>query len=75
VIDFFLMGLGVGAVAVAVNARDWNAFLAAFLFVFAITGIGNGSTMSGGMASCVTLVPRLPPAAFRPSGRPCLLTG
>ncbi|MGI8331584.1 MFS transporter [Actinomadura scrupuli] len=43
-IDFFLMGLGIGAVAMAVNAKDWNAFLAAFLFVFATTGIGNGST-------------------------------
>ncbi|MCW2912611.1 MAG: major facilitator superfamily 1 [Actinomycetia bacterium] len=43
-IDFFLMGLGVAAVAMAVNAKDWNAFLAAFLFVFATTGIGNGST-------------------------------
>jgi NNP family nitrate/nitrite transporter-like MFS transporter len=44
VIDFFLMGLGIAAVAMAVNAKVWNAFLAAFLFVFATTGIGNGST-------------------------------
>jgi MFS transporter, NNP family, nitrate/nitrite transporter len=43
-VDFFLMGLGVAAVAAAVDARNWTVFLTAFLFVFATTGIGNGST-------------------------------
>lgn len=42
--DFFLMGLGVAAVAWAVRAGSWGGFLAAFLFVFVTTGIGNGST-------------------------------
>ncbi|RAY11097.1 MFS transporter [Actinomadura craniellae] len=43
-IDFLLMGLGIVAVAVAVGAGNWPLFLAAFLFVFVTTGIGNGST-------------------------------
>ncbi|ETK32802.1 hypothetical protein MPTA5024_27805 [Microbispora sp. ATCC PTA-5024] len=33
-----------GRGAAALSARIWNAFLAAFLFVFAATGIGDGST-------------------------------
>ncbi|ACY97980.1 MULTISPECIES: MFS transporter [Thermomonospora] len=43
-LDFLLMGLGIVAVAVAVQAGSWPLFLAAFLFVFVATGIGNGST-------------------------------
>jgi MFS transporter, NNP family, nitrate/nitrite transporter len=43
-IDFFLMGSGMAAVTVAVNTGSWPLFLAAFLFVFVTTGIGNGST-------------------------------
>ncbi|MFC9975560.1 MFS transporter [Spirillospora sp. NPDC127200] len=44
VATFFLMGLGVAAVAGAVGAGSWPLFLAAFLLVFVTTGIGNGST-------------------------------
>ncbi|GAB3674509.1 nitrate/nitrite transporter [Actinocorallia lasiicapitis] len=43
-VAFLLMAVGIGAVAVAVNAKNWAGFLAAFLFVFAATGLGNGST-------------------------------
>ncbi|WP_119730436.1 MFS transporter [Thermomonospora amylolytica] len=43
-VDFLLMALGIGAVAMAVRAGSWPVFLAAFLFVFITTGIGNGST-------------------------------
>ena len=43
-VDFLLMALGIGAVALAVRAGSWPVFLAAFLFVFVTTGIGNGST-------------------------------
>ncbi|GAA4061973.1 MULTISPECIES: MFS transporter [Actinomadura] len=43
-VNFFLMGLGVAAVAVSVRAGSWPMFLAAFLFVFVTTGVGNGST-------------------------------
>ncbi|HEX2317229.1 MAG TPA: nitrate/nitrite transporter [Thermomonospora sp.] len=43
-IDFLLMAVGIGAVAYAVEAGSWPLFLAAFLFVFITTGIGNGST-------------------------------
>ncbi|GAB3672792.1 MFS transporter [Actinocorallia lasiicapitis] len=43
-INFLAMGAGVALVALAVNAGSWPVFLAAFLFVFATTGIGNGST-------------------------------
>jgi NNP family nitrate/nitrite transporter-like MFS transporter len=43
-IDFALMAMGIGAVAYAADSGNWNLFLGAFLFVFATTGIGNGST-------------------------------
>ncbi|WP_026416566.1 MFS transporter [Actinomadura oligospora] len=44
VVTFLLMGAGIGAVAQAVRAGSWGLFLAAFLFVFVATGLGNGST-------------------------------
>ncbi|GAA3231117.1 nitrate/nitrite transporter [Actinocorallia longicatena] len=40
---FLAMGSGIIAVWSAVEARRWPYFLAAFLWVFATTGIGNGS--------------------------------
>jgi len=42
--NFLVMALGIGAVWFAVDAGSWPLFLAAFLCVFATTGIGNGST-------------------------------
>ncbi len=42
--NFLVMALGIGAVWYAVDAGSWGLFLAAFLLVFATTGIGNGST-------------------------------
>ncbi|MEO3781730.1 MFS transporter [Actinocorallia sp. B10E7] len=42
--NFLAMGLGIVAVWFAVDAANWAFFLAAFLLVFATTGIGNGST-------------------------------
>lgn len=42
--NFLAMGSGIVAVAVAVDAKSWPLFLAAFLWVFVTTGIGNGST-------------------------------
>ncbi|MEV5830809.1 nitrate/nitrite transporter [Spirillospora sp. NPDC052242] len=42
--NFLGMGLGVVAVWGGVNTGSWGLFLGAFLWVFASTGIGNGST-------------------------------
>ncbi|TDE30032.1 nitrate/nitrite transporter [Actinomadura sp. 6K520] len=42
--NFLAMGLGVVAVWAAVEAASWPLFLGAFLWVFATTGVGNGST-------------------------------
>ncbi|WP_106399981.1 MFS transporter [Actinocorallia populi] len=42
--NFLVMALGIVAVWSAVDAGSWPLFLAAFLCVFATTGIGNGST-------------------------------
>jgi NNP family nitrate/nitrite transporter-like MFS transporter len=43
-INFLLLGTGIAAVAISVDAGSWPLFLFAFLFVFVTTGIGNGST-------------------------------
>ncbi len=42
--NFLVMAAGIVAVWSAVDAGSWPLFLAAFLCVFATTGIGNGST-------------------------------
>lgn len=42
--NFLIMAFGIAAVWFAVGAGSWPLFLAAFLCVFATTGIGNGST-------------------------------
>ncbi|MDX6742939.1 MFS transporter [Actinocorallia sp. A-T 12471] len=42
--NFLVMAFGIAAVWFAVDAGSWGLFLAAFLLVFATTGIGNGST-------------------------------
>ncbi|HSV64336.1 MAG TPA: NarK family nitrate/nitrite MFS transporter [Mycobacteriales bacterium] len=41
---FVAMAGGTVLVIAAVNAKSWPFFLAAFLFVFVTTGLGNGST-------------------------------
>jgi NNP family nitrate/nitrite transporter-like MFS transporter len=41
---FLAMGLGIGAVAMAIGSGSFPIFLAAFLLVFVTAGIGNGST-------------------------------
>ncbi|OLT24890.1 nitrate transporter, partial [Actinomadura sp. CNU-125] len=43
-VSFVAMGAGAVAVWVGVGAGSWALFLGAFLWVFAATGIGNGST-------------------------------
>ncbi|QFG26669.1 MFS transporter [Actinomadura sp. WMMB 499] len=42
--NFLAMGLGIVAVWAGVSTGSWGLFLGAFLWVFATTGIGNGST-------------------------------
>lgn len=41
---FLLMGCGVGGVLLSLGVGSFALFLAAFLFLFVISGVGNGST-------------------------------
>ena len=43
-VTFLLMGAGVGGVLVSLNVRGFGLFLASFLFLFVLSGVGNGST-------------------------------
>jgi MFS transporter, NNP family, nitrate/nitrite transporter len=41
---FLLMGFGVGGVLLSLDLASFQLFLASFLFLFVISGVGNGST-------------------------------
>ncbi|WP_433722731.1 MFS transporter [Nocardia sp. CA-129566] len=65
-IDFVLLAVGIVAVAVASRAQSWPWYLCAFLFVFAATGIGNGSTYK--------MIPAIFRARVQETGRPASMT-